>query len=506
MATSGEETLLICTLTGATVPAMLADLAAAAKAGAQAVEFRLDYLADPPDEADLKALLADAPVKTIATYRPVRQGGHYDGDEADRLAILRKAAELGADYVDIEDDVPPSAWPAGAVIASNHDFAGCPRDLDAIAARLEASPAAVNKKVAFAAAGPEDALRAFDVLRGSRKPAIALAMGVSGALSRILAAKFGAFGTFASISEGHESAPGQLTLAEMRDVYRWGEIGPATAVYGVVGCPVGHSMSPAIHNAAFAAAGVDAVYVPLRIEPGAENFRRFMDALLARPWMDWGGLSVTIPHKQNALGYVGPANCDELACRIGAVNTITFSPDGALRGDNTDYGAALDALCRAMGTRREDLSGRTVAVLGAGGAARAIVAALRHYRAKVTIYNRTVARGEALAEEFGCTAVGMDAAAGLAAEILINCTPIGMHPAAHASPIEAIPPSVKVVFDTIYNPIRTRLLARAESAGCLTVSGLEMFVNQAVAQFELWTARPAPADVMRKVVLERLGR
>jgi 3-dehydroquinate dehydratase/shikimate dehydrogenase len=292
----------------------------------------------------------------------------------------------------------------------------------------------------------------------------------------------------------------------MLALYRWRQIGAATRVFGVVGCPVGHSMSPAVHNAAFTAAGIDAVYLPLRVESGPEAFDRFIRAVLDRPWLDFGGFSVTIPHKVNALRAVGRDRCDELAWRIGAVNTLTISPDGQLRGDNTDYAAALDALVGAMGIERAGLSGRAVAVLGAGGAGRAIVAGLRHYGAEVTIYNRTASRGAELAEEFGAAARGLDDLARCQAEIVINCTPLGMHPHVDASPLEAVPPSARVVFDTIYNPIDTLLLGQARRAGCLCVSGLEMFVNQAVAQFELWTGRPAPADVMRRVVLEQLDR
>jgi shikimate dehydrogenase len=159
-----------------------------------------------------------------------------------------------------------------------------------------------------------------------------------------------------------------------------------------------------------------------------------------------------------------------------------------------------------MGIAREGLAGRRLAVIGAGGAARAIVAALAHYRADVTIYNRTVSRGEALAGEFGCAAAGLDGLASLEAEIVINCTPLGMHPNVADSPLASIPPCVRVVFDTIYNPVRTRLIALADQAGCRTVTGVDMFVNQGATQFRLWTGRPAPADVMRQVVIERLGR
>jgi 3-dehydroquinate dehydratase/shikimate dehydrogenase len=264
-------------------------------------------------------------------------------------------------------------------------------------------------------------------------------------------------------------------------------------------------MSPAIHNAAFAAAGLDAVYVPLLVQPGESQFRALLDALVARPWLDWCGLSVTIPHKENALAYVGAGNCEALARRIGAVNTITLAPGQPLRGDNTDYSAALDALCAAMDIRREALAARHVAVLGAGGAARAIVAGLRHCLAEVTVYNRTVARAEALAREFSCHAAGLADLPATSAEILINCTPIGMHPKVDQSPLPAVPPSVKVVFDTIYNPPRTRLLEMAERAGCRTVSGVEMFVNQGAAQFLLWTGQAFPTDVMRHIVLETLS-
>ena len=478
----------------------------AAAAGADAVELRLDHLAEPPDAEHLERLLSDAPLETIATCRPKAEGGRFDGDELDRLNVLRRAAQLGADWIDVEQATPASRRPAaGRTLLSRHDLTGRPADLSDLAAALDASPAEVNK-IAFAAGGPEDALCALDVLRDCRKPTIALAMGEAGVMSRILARKFGAFGTFAALSAGQESAPGQTTLTELTDLYRWHGITPDTAVFGVIACPVGHSMSPAIHNAAFEAAGLDAVYVPLLIRPGEENFRRFMDALLARPWMDWRGLSVTIPHKENALAYVGAAKCGELARKIGAVNTITIEPDGSLAGGNTDYAGALDALCGSMGMARGDLAGRAVAVLGAGGAARAIVAGLVHCGADVTIYNRTVSRAERLAEELSCAAAGLDALDALAAEIVINCTSVGMHPNVARCPLKAIPSCVKVVFDTIYNPIETLLLARARQAGCTCVGGVEMFVNQAVGQFETWTGKPAPREVMRNVVLEKLTK
>jgi len=503
MTASGHKTALIVPLTHPSAGAMRAGMDAAAAAGADMVECRLDYLDAPARDAPA-VLLAGPPLPVVATCRPTRQGGRFDGPETDRLAVLRAAAESGADYVDVEDDVPEPRWPEGPVIVSHHDFARRPGDLDGLVARMSRTRAEVVK-VAFAAAGPADALGALEVVIGAAKPAIALAMGEAGAVSRILAKKFGAFGTYASLAAGAESAPGQLTIDEMKRLYRWDALGAGTDVYGVIGCPVAHSMSPAIHNAAFAEAGLDAVYVPLRIAPGADNFDRFLAAARAADWLGLRGLSVTIPHKANALAAAGDANVDDLARRIGAINTLRIGPDGALSGWNTDYAAAIDALAAAMGTAREGLAGRRVAVVGAGGAARAIVAALAHYGAAVSIYNRTVSRARQLAAEFGADAAGLDGLARLDAEIVVNCTSVGMHPHVADSPVPAeVLGTVRAVFDTVYNPIETRLLREARAAGALCVSGLEMFVNQAAGQFEIWTGRAAPRDLMRRVVIRHL--
>lgn len=499
------STRLICPLISAEAGEMSRGMALAKKCGADTVECRLDFLARKGDESELRSLLDETPLPTIATNRPVRQGGKFDGDESQRLETLCRAADFSPDFIDVENDVPLKNQPEAPIILSYHDFQSVPSDLDSIVAEMDASPAAVNK-IVFTASGPEDAFRAFDVLRSCRKPTIALAMGQAGVISRILAGKFGAFGTFASLEESMESAAGQPTIEQFKTLYRWDEQNPRTQVFGVIGCPVGHSMSPAIHNAAFSATGIDAVYVPLLIQPGEEKFNRFMDELLARPWMDFRGLSVTIPHKENALAYVGEENCDELAVKIGAINTITLSPQGDLRGDNTDYAAAIDALCAAMNIERKELSGRVVAILGAGGVARAIVAALKYYGAEVTIYNRTVSRAEKLAEEFDAKSAGLYSPEKLDAEIVINCTSVGMYPNVNVSPLESIPPCVKVVFDTIYNPIETKLLSDARAAGCKTISGLDMFVNQAVAQFEIWTETKAPREIMKQIVIQKLQK
>ncbi len=504
MPNTSNETRLICPLTSPDIHKMRTDMQQAADMGADTIELRIDLLSPMPSEDDVRWLVADAPADIILTCRAQREGGNFTGDEAERLALLSAGASAGAAFVDTEMDVPPADRPAATIIESHHNFQQCPDDLDELVARQDAGTADICK-VAFKAAGPQDAFRAFDVIRASRKPTLALAMGEPGLASRILARKFAAFGTFAALESGAESAPGQPTLNDMLQLYRWNSVSETTNLFGVIGCPVGHSMSPAIHNAAFDAAGYDGVYVPLRIEPGADDFNRFMDEMLARPWLDWRGLSVTIPHKENALAYVGAENCDPLAVQIGAVNTITVGADGSLRGDNTDYAGATDALCNAMGIQRRELAGRTVAILGAGGAARALAASLTHYKAHTTVYNRTLSRAEALADEFGITAESIEQADNLDAEIVINCTPLGMHPKTDASPLSRIPDSVKVVFDTIYNPLQTKLLKMACDSGILTVSGLDMFVNQAASQFEIWTDISAPRETMSQVVLSCLS-
>ncbi len=516
-----SETRLIVPLTQTDAAAMREAMVAAASAGADMVELRLDYLTDTGDEA-LRTLLTDPPCPVLATCRTTAEGGRSQGSDGERAEILARAAAMGAAWVDFElasmadAGALTGADRPAALIASTHDFDRRPADLEATLAQMESSPADVNK-VAFAAAGPEDAWAAFDILRSSAKPAMALAMGEQGLASRVMARKFGAFGTFASLTRGCGSAPGQPTLDDLRTLYRWDSINAETTLFGVIGCPVGHSMSPAIHNASFAAAVSNAVYLPLRIEPGADNFNRFIDAVLQRPWSDVVGLSVTIPHKENALARVGAGNVDELARSIGAINTIlvTGDPGQPLVGINTDYAAAIDALVDGMECTREDLDGREVAVLGAGGAARAIVAALAYYGAVTTVYNRTASRAEQLAAEFdgsgagagSVKAAGFDTMSGEFAEIIINCTPVGMHPNVDACPIpdDVHLEAPTVVFDTIYTPLTTRLLQRADDGGCITVSGVEMFINQAAAQFEFWTGEPAPRDVMREVVLRRLS-
>jgi 3-dehydroquinate dehydratase/shikimate dehydrogenase len=299
-------------------------------------------------------------------------------------------------------------------------------------------------------------------------------------------------------------------------------------VYGVVAQPVMHSMSPAIHNAAFDRVGHDGVYLPMLVNAGYESFKAFMESFLAFEPLHLGGLSVTLPHKENALRYLKEkgAEVEELAERIGAVNTIIIEraqnsgtqvplpAEGVqLRGMNTDYAAILDSITDKLAITREQLSEYRVAVIGAGGTGRTAVAALAHYGATVVVYNRTFERAEELAKEFNghtgkVVAARMEQLGEGCCRIYINTTSVGMHPKVDESPLGDNPPTFSsdtVVFDTVYNPIKTELLQHAEASGAKTIGGVEMFVRQAAAQFEAWTGQSAPRDLMRQTIEARLS-
>jgi len=471
------------------------DLAQAARV-ADLVEFRLDYLRGArPGE-----LLALSPLPAVFTCRRRGDGGRWEGSESARLALLREAAEAGAPYVDVEVDAAAGfpRRPGTRLIVSYHNFEETPEDLDTIYARLlEHRPDVA--KVVTTARDITDTLRLFRLLRKASVPTIAFAMGERGFISRVLTRKYGGWLTFAALRRGAESAPGQPTAEELRSLYRYKEITAETAVYGVIGNPVAHSLSPHIHNAAFRRVGLDAVYLPLLVDDVVQFVRAFREVPVS-------GYSVTIPHKvavMEALDEVDP-----VAREIGAVNTVVRR-DGRLLGSNTDCPAAVGALVRALGGGRaagSPLAGKRVTLLGAGGAARAVAYGLVKEGALLTILNRTVAKAEALARELGARSGGLEELTRIPCDILINTTSVGMHPRVAESivPAEALRPGM-VVFDAVYNPIRTRLLAEAQRAGCVTVSGVDWFVEQAALQFETWTGRPAPRDLMRRIVVEALG-
>lgn len=492
---------MICIpVTGRDVEKMAQEMAVAAEQ-ADVVELRMDYAPG----ADLRRLLKDRPRPVIVTYRAKRQGGMFEGPEEDRLRLVQKAVDLGAEYVDIELDAAARIRrnPKTRLIVSHHDFERTPSDLGRLHADIVAAGADIVK-IATMATDIRDNLAIFDLLRRSKKETIALCMGEPGTISRIIGKKFGGYLTFASIRAGRESAPGQITARDLRTLYRYEKIGWGTELYGVIANPVAHSMSPAIQNAAFEAVGRNAVYLPFKVDGDPVAFVNAFKAI------DIKGYSVTLPHKEALVAAMDEV--DDLVKRVGALNTI-FNREGRLIGANTDVSAALDALTAALLTEKErrseepPLKGRVALLLGAGGAARAVGFGLLARGVRVFIANRTHERAEALAREIGCEAVALSDLASVAADILINTTSVGMHPNVGATPFPAalLRPGM-VVFDAVYNPPETRLLREARAADCRTLSGLAWFVNQAAAQFELWTERPAPRNVMEKALRERLGK
>jgi 3-dehydroquinate dehydratase / shikimate dehydrogenase len=358
-------------------------------------------------------------------------------------------------------------------------------------------------KLVFEAAHIIDCFDVFDVIAERDSNVIAFAMGESGLISRVLAKKYGSLVSYASIDDASATAPGQITIEQLKNLYHWDSIDEKTQVFGVVANPVGHSLSPAIHNACFADAGVNSVYLPMLVKGDWIQFKLFMDGIVKRPYLDFRGMSVTIPHKQNALQWMTENGeyIETVAGKIGAVNTLAVGFNERITGYNTDYSGVLDALTCEMGISRTEFLGRKAAVVGAGGVGRAVIAGLTEYGAKVTIYNRTEAKARKLAIEFGAMHKPLEQLPDMDAEIVINCTSVGMEPNVDESPIssECLKEGM-IVFDTVYNPPETLLLRYAGQAKARTISGVEMFVRQAMEQFKYFTGKEANAELMRETI------
>lgn len=482
---------MICVpVTAGAMEAAVAQLRQACET-ADIVEVRLDMISSP----SLRRFLEHRTKPLIATNRPTRQGGKCAGDEGKRIALLREASRLGFDYIDIELDSVGrlGRHGAGKVIVSYHNFEKTPADLERIHREIVERGANIAK-LAVMAGDICDNLRMFDLLQKAKHPTIGLCMGEEGLISRILGLRFGSLLTFAEVEAGKGSAPGQIAVRDMRELYRVQEIGPETRLYGVIANPVAHSMSPAIHNAAFRAKRLNAVYLPLKVADVTRFVREFKR-------LDMQGYSVTIPHKVEVIRSMDEV--DPLVKDIGAMNTVV-NRGGRLCGFNTDCTGALRAIESAMGGE-SPLRGKRVVMLGAGGTSRAIGYGMKARGAKLAILNRTASKAEQLAGEIGCEWGPMERLTELEADVLLNTTSVGMHPNVEETPVaEGWLRKGMVVFDAVYNPMETRLLREAKGRGCVTVSGVDMFVNQAVAQFEIWTGLDAPIDLMRNVVVERL--
>ncbi len=487
-------------------------------AGCDMAELRLDTLASR--EPGVETVAGQLPAgHWIATCRPASEGGQSRASVEHRLPILLSAVRAGAALVDVE----LSAWQrfgmarhdlvkaladssatghGRGLLISHHDFDGRPADLNQIVDEMRAIEEASAIKIAWRADDILSNFDALDIMYHGRGESIAICMGEAGLMSRVLPGKCGAFAAYCALDAESKAAPGQLTVAELRERYRWDSIDEATEVYGVIGNPVAQSVGPDVFNDAFRAEKVNGVYLPFLVPPDERSFAAFLDACIDRPWLDVRGLSVTAPHKVHALRYLGD-RVDPPADMIGAVNTIRIE-DGEVWGCNTDCDAALDTLLAAMQCDVEDLDGVPVDVLGAGGVARAVVAGLADCGCTVTVYNRDPQRAQSLADMTECVLRPWEDRDKSEGKVLVNCTSVGMHPDADSTPmpVEALR-SGTVVFDTVYRPRETRLLRDASAAGCVTVGGFGMFVRQAGMQFEYWTHHPADYERMEAVV-ERL--
>src|ERR1700747_3300546 len=320
---------------------------------------------------------------------------------------------------------------------------------------------------------------------GDRHSLVGLCMGEQGIISRVLGVRAGSAFTFAAVSPDERTAPGQATAQDLRNVYRIEQVDAATRVYGVVGDPIEHSLSPAIMNTALRRENVNAVYLAL-------HAKTLKDLLTCVREIPIHGLSITMPYKEAILQYLD--NTDSHTTKIGACNTIVRAQDGKLYGFNPDTAGVVRPL-----EQRIALEGARILVLGAGGAARAAVFGLKERGCEVFILNRSAAPAQKLARQARARTIKRPDLKKLAFDVIVNATPVGMSNSGE-SPLHENEINAKYVFDMVYDPPETRFLKAAKARGAQIIPGIEMFVHQAARQFEIWTGKPAPWDDMLRVV------
>jgi 3-dehydroquinate dehydratase / shikimate dehydrogenase len=479
---------------------------------ADLVELRLDCLEDVEAASQLLEDARSFGRPLIVTLRSAEQGGHssvdYEGRRRFWSSLKPPAAECLFDVeYDLVRDLSSAAslHPLDAdwthVICSHHDFDGVPPDLDQIFERMMATPAGIIK-IAVQANDAIDCLPIFNLLERARREQrelIAIAIGPAGIMTRVLGPSRGSFLTYGALDDENATAPGQLSARELRDTYRVERLDSETEVMGIVGNPVGQSLSPLIHNAAFAAANLNAVYLPFQAREVTEFIRRMVDPKTREIVWNLRGLSVTIPHKSSVMPLLDWV--DETAREIGAVNTILVR-DEQLLGYNTDAFGLMAPLINRIGAIRD----ARCAVIGAGGAARAALWALINEGATVELFARNLDRAAITAKDFGVRCRQLAGADFDGFDIVINTTPLGMSGAYQ----EMTPATtaqlrgVRLAYDLVYNPIETVFLREARAAGCDTLTGIEMLIAQGAEQFRLWTGQLPDTNVMRAWALRSL--
>jgi 3-dehydroquinate dehydratase/shikimate dehydrogenase len=439
---------------------------------ADLIELRLDCLEALPEK------LPELARPAILTLRPAEQGGHRVLTREERKQFWSVAPQAESIWWDIEGDLVDELAPdLSRVIVSHHDFSRVPNDLEQIYEHLARTPAAVLK-IAVHANDILDCLRVFQLLDRARKEGrelIAIAMGNAGIATRILGPSRGSFLTYGALDDKNATAPGQVNAPKLHSLYHIDQIDNDTMICGLVGLPVMHSVSPHVHNAAFVSEGVNGVYIPFEVRDAQQFVKRMAHPRTRELNWNLRGLSVTAPHKQavmECLDWIEPE-----AKEIGAVNTVVAENDRLL-GYNTDATGFIDPLLRRFGSLRD----ARVAIIGAGGAARAAIWALKRQSADVTIFVRDVPKATPLAELFDISCMSLSECSFNGYDLVVNATP--------QSPVTRQElTGARCVYDLVYNPLETQLLRDAHEAGCETLGGLEMLIAQAGKQFELWTGK-----------------
>ncbi|PKN71621.1 MAG: hypothetical protein CVU54_00930 [Deltaproteobacteria bacterium HGW-Deltaproteobacteria-12] len=498
---------------------------------ADAIELRMDLIADGSlAELISTARSSSGKVRIIVTCREKAEAGRTGkslagadeaGEQKDKkMATLNQAVELGADYIDIELSAGSKAieelkfrceqlGSSTNIIISYHDFERTPsltRLKTIFHSCREFEPAVV--KIVTYARKPEDNFPVLSLIPYARKHSqeiIALCMGHQGRISRMMAPSLGNFIDFATLPEGAQSAPGQLTVSEMKQInaivsssaeqQRPGSGFSTTdpgGNYVLLGNPVAQSLSPLMHNAALDGLGIAGRYNAFCVSDLAA-------AVQGIRGMDIRGASVTIPFKSAVMEYLDDITDDAL--KIGAVNTI-ISTNGILTGANTDWLGLVFTLREAM-----TINGKKFVIIGAGGTARAAAYGIMQEGGFPVIVNRTAENGKLLAGQLHCPYYAWDDIAKIEADCLINTTPVGMYPYIDQSPVDAaMLAGYRYVMDVIYNPQKTRLLQEAFQQGCHVLPGLNMFVHQGAEQIKLWTGREPDRALMTKVVISSLNQ
>ena len=482
-------------------------------AGADVIEIRFDCLEELAGFESLIDCLPEIPATYLFTFRPKEQGGHRETTLRDRLKFWERAHQVKREtyfLVDYEFDLLLRLQPDGErLIYSYHDFQGTPGDLEE---RIEtfSGLSGATLKVAVMANDICDTVRLWQIFEKAKdqgRRMIPIAMGEAGKWTRVLGLAHGASITYASLESGSQTAPGQISVDDLNNLYRVRELDRSTDVYGIIAGDTSYSVSPYLHNAAFRTARLNCVFVPLQVADLGEFIRRMVEPETREIDLNFKGFSVTNPHKQAIIRHLDEV--DESAREIGAVNTVKIV-DGRLHGYNTDAEGFIRPLTEAFGS----LDGGRVAVVGAGGAARACIYSLMREGADITVFARNRSKAADLISDYNAwfqqltiDENGSPRTDFAGFDILVNTTPLGTRGQNENKTIAAAEhlSGVKLVYDLTYNPIETRLLSEAGRAGCAILGGLDMLIGQGARQFEIWTGLEAPLEAMRRSVTERLG-